>query len=336
MHGLGPLGQRLADADQQAGRERNRQPTGVVERPQPNLGILVRAAVVGKPFGLEQPARGGFQHHAHRGGDRLESRQLRPRHDARVQVRQQACLFEHADRHRPHVVQCGVVATLVEPLPGFVPPRLRPIAEREKRFLATEFSTATGDVEDLVGLHEHAETLGAQLARNGDEGAVVAGIATQMGDGDEHFARVADRQPAVGPSPIRRRQSGIAYPRGAGAEIRQVVAASGHGDGRLVDVQRDPVAGTTEYAPQSGGAGRAGIGWDHRAGQIGAVLGVQSHSRVTPRPSTIIRASHILKHRRLAYRHSSPRIGRRVGCRHVGESRHASGAHYRRPRQRPA
>ncbi len=97
-------------------------------------------------------------------------------------------LLEHADRHRAHVVQCGVVAALVEPLAGFVPPRLWPVTEREKRFLATKFGTATGDVEYLVGLHEHAEALGAQLAGNGDEGAVVAGVAAQMGDGDEHLA----------------------------------------------------------------------------------------------------------------------------------------------------
>ena len=302
MHRLGALGQRLADADQQAGGERNRQSPGVVERAQPNLGILVRTAVVRKALRLEQPPRRGLQHHAHRRGDRLEPRQLRPRHHTRIQVRQKPGLLEHADRHRPHVVQRRVVAALVEPLPGFVPARLRPVAEREKCFFAAEFGTTTGDVEDLVGLHEHAEALGAQLAGHGDEGAVVAGVAAQMGDRDEHLARIADRQPAVGPAPIRRRQAGIAHPRGAGAEVGQVVAAGGQGDRGLVDVQRDPVAGTTQHAPQSGSAGRAGIRRDHRAGQIGAVLGVQSHSRVTPRSSTIIRASHILKHRRLAYR----------------------------------
>ena len=33
----------------------------------------------------------------------------------------------------------------------------------------------------------------------------------------------------------------------------------------------------------------------HRAGQIGAALGVQEHSRVTPRLARIIRTSHILE-----------------------------------------
>ncbi len=217
-------------------------------------------------------------------------------------MRQQPGLLEDADRHRAHIVQCRVVAALVEPLPRLFPTVFGSVAEREKCFLATEFSAATGDVEDLVGLHEHAETLRAQLAGDGDERAVVTRVAAQMGDGDEHLARIADRQPAVGSAPARRRQTGIADSRGAGAEIGQVVAASRHGDGGLVDVQRDAVAGTTKHAPQSGCAGRAGLGWDHRAGQIGAVLGVQGHSRVTARSSTIIRTSHILKHRRLAYR----------------------------------
>ena len=184
------------------------------------VGILVRAAVMRQPLGLEQPPRRGLQHHAHRRGHRLEPRQLRPAHHARVQVRQQPGLLQHADRHRPHVVQRRVVAAFVEPLPGFVPARLRAVAEREKRFLATQFGAAAGHVEDLVGLHVHAHALGAQLARHRDERAVVAGIAAQMGDGNEHLARVADRQPAVRAAPTRGRQARVADPGRAGAQSR--------------------------------------------------------------------------------------------------------------------
>ena len=110
-----------------------------VRRPQPHLGILVRTAVVRKAFRLEQPPRRGLQHHAHRRRDRLQPRQLRPAHHAGVQVRQQPGLLEHPDRHRPHVVQRGVVAALVQPLPGLRPPRLGSVAESEQRFLATQF-----------------------------------------------------------------------------------------------------------------------------------------------------------------------------------------------------
>ena len=300
VHGLGALGQRLADADQQAGGERDRQPAGVGQRAQPHLRVLVGAAVVRQPLGLEQPPRRGLQHHAHRRRDRLEPRQLRPAHHAGIQVRQQAGLLEHPDRHRAHVVQRRVVAALVEPLPRLGPARLGPVAEGEKCFLATEFGTATGDVEDLVGLHVHADALGAQLAGHGDEGAVVAGVAAQMRDRDEHLARVADRQPACRSAPARRLQTGVAHPRGAGAQIGQIVAAGGHRDRRLVDVQRHPVAGPPQHPPQGGGTGHAGLRRDDRAGQSGAALRVQSHSRVTPGSSRIIRASHNLKPLRLA------------------------------------
>ena len=177
VHGLGALGQVLADTDQQPGGERDGQPARIVERAQPHLGVLVRAAVVGQAFGLEQPPRRGLQHHPHRWGHRLEARQFRPAHHARVQVRQQAGLLQHPDGHRPHVVQRGVIASLVEPLAGFGPPSLRSVAEREKCFLATQFGTTPGHVEDVVGLHVHAHPLGAQLARHGDERAVVAGVA---------------------------------------------------------------------------------------------------------------------------------------------------------------
>jgi hypothetical protein len=39
---LRPLGQGLPDPDQQPGGERHRQPAGVVEDPEPDLGVLVR------------------------------------------------------------------------------------------------------------------------------------------------------------------------------------------------------------------------------------------------------------------------------------------------------
>ena len=302
VDGLGPLDQRLPDADQQPSGERNRQPARVGQCAQSYLGILVRAAVVRQALGLEQPSRRGLQHHAHRRRHRLEPRQLRPRHDARVQMRQQPGLLQHPDRHRAHVIQRRVIAALVEPLPGLVPARLRSVAEGEQRLLATQFGAAAGHVENLVGLHVHAHPRGAQLARHRDERAVVAGVAAQMSDGDEHLARVGHRQPAVRPAPPRRLQTRITHPRRAHAQIGQVLATGRHRDRGLVDVERHPVAGPPQHPPQRGRAGHTGLRRDHRAGQIGAALGVQSHSRVTPRSSRIIRVSHILKPLRRAYR----------------------------------
>ena len=200
VDGLGALNQRLPDADQQTRGERNGQSARVGQGAQPNLRILVRAAVMGLALGLEQPPRRGLQHHAHRRGHRLEPGELRPTHDAGVQVWQQAGLLQHPDRHRPHVVKGRVVAAFVEPLPGLVPSGLRAVAEGEQGLLATEFGAAAGHIEDLVGLHVHARALGAQFARNGDERAVVAGVAAQMCDWNEHLARVTHRQSPGGPA----------------------------------------------------------------------------------------------------------------------------------------
>ncbi len=217
-------------------------------------------------------------------------------------MRQQPGLLQHPDRHRAHVIQRRVVAALVEPLSRLVPARLRPITEGEQRLLATQFGAPAGHVENLVGLHVHAHPRGAQLARHRHERAVVAGVAAQMRDGDEHLARVGHRQPAIRPAAARRLQPRVTNPRCAGAQIGQVLATGGQRDRGLVDIERHPVTGPPQHPPQRGGAGRTGLLGDHRAGQIGAALGVQSHSRVTPRSSRIIRVSHILKPLRRAYR----------------------------------
>jgi hypothetical protein len=174
---FGAFGQRLADAHQQAGGERDRQPACVGQRAQPHNRILVGAAVMGQALGLEQPPRCRLQHHAHRRRDRLEPRQLRPGHDPGIQVRQQTGLLEHADGHRTHVIQGGVVAAFVQPLARLGPAGFGPVTEGEQRFLAAELSTASSHVEDLVGLHVHAQALGAKLARNGDERAVMTLVA---------------------------------------------------------------------------------------------------------------------------------------------------------------
>ncbi len=217
-------------------------------------------------------------------------------------MRQQPGLLQHPDRHRPHVVQRRIVATLVEPLPGLVPSRLGSVTEREQRLLTTQLGTATRHLEDLVGLHVHAGALRPQLARDRDERAVVAGVAAQMGDRNEHLARIAHRQPSSGSATAGGLQTRVTDTGRACAQIRKVIAARGHRDRGFLHVECYAVACSAQDSPQTGGTGRRRLRWNHRAGQIGAVLRVQSHSRVTPRSLRIIRTSHILKHRRLTYR----------------------------------
>ena len=118
MDGVGPLGQRLADAHQQTGGERDREAAGVGQGAQPYDGVFVGAAVVRFALGLEQPPRRGLEHHAHRRRHRFEPRQFRPAQHTRIQVRQQTGLLKDPDRHGAHVVQRRLIAALVEPLPG--------------------------------------------------------------------------------------------------------------------------------------------------------------------------------------------------------------------------
>ncbi len=249
--------QSLPDTDQQSRGERDRQAARVSQRAQPDLRILVRAAVVSQALGLEQPPRRGLQHHAHRRRHRLEPGQLRPAHDAGVQMRQQTGLLQHPDGHRPHVVQRRIVATLVEPLPGLVPPRLRPVTERKQRLLATQFGTATRHLEDLVGLHVHAGALRPQLAGNRDERAVVAGVAAQMGDGNEHLARVTHRQPSGGSAAAGRLEASITHSGGAGAQVHEVIPSGGHRDRGFFDIECYAVACSSQHATQARGTGGA-------------------------------------------------------------------------------
>ncbi len=62
---LGPLSEVLADADQQAGGEGDREPARVLEHPHPDCRVLVGRAVVGLTLLLEQAARGRLEHHPH-------------------------------------------------------------------------------------------------------------------------------------------------------------------------------------------------------------------------------------------------------------------------------
>jgi hypothetical protein len=224
---VGALGKRLADADQDAGGERNPDPAGVFQHPEPHGWFLVGRAVVRAALLAPQAGRGGLQHHAHAGGDRLQPLEVGPGKDAGVEVREKAGLFEYRDGARPHIVQCGLVAALVEPLAGGGPPLLGPVAEREERFLAAVCRAGAGDVEHLVAFEER----GRQPVRHGRERAVVAAVAAEPGERDEDV--LGERDDA--------RAACVAQPRVAdrardGEQFVEGLAASGQQGGGLVDV----------------------------------------------------------------------------------------------------
>ena len=89
---------------------------------------------------------------------------------------------------------------------------------------------------------------------------------------DEHLAGVADRQPSRAATPSGRLQAGVAYPGGAATQVGQIVAAGGHRDRRLVDVQRHPVAGPPQHPAQRGCAGSRGT--DGLGSRVGSSPGV--------------------------------------------------------------
>ena len=73
---LGALAGRLADADEDARRERDREAAGVLDRPEPHGRNLVGRAEV-RTSALASAGRSRrLEHHAHRGADVLQPRDL--------------------------------------------------------------------------------------------------------------------------------------------------------------------------------------------------------------------------------------------------------------------
>ena len=240
---LRPLRKRLADPDQDAGRERDVQPAGVLEHTQPHRRVLVGRAVVGPaPLG-EQPRRGGLEHHPHRRRHRLEPVELLPGHHPRVEVRQQPGLLQHPDRHRPHVVQGRVVALLVEPLPGPRPAVLGSVAEGEQRLGAAQLGAPPGDVEHLVGGEVHALAGALEVPGRGDERAVVAPVAAQPGQWDEHLGGVGHHTRTT-----RRLEARVTDPGRDLTQPLQVLPPGGQQHRSLVDVERRTALGPGQGA----------------------------------------------------------------------------------------
>src|SRR5262250_669879 len=80
---LDPLGCRLADPDQDAGREGDRELAGQRNGAKAPGGYLVRCAVVGQP-GTEQALRERLEHDAHAYVDLAQRREVALAHEARV------------------------------------------------------------------------------------------------------------------------------------------------------------------------------------------------------------------------------------------------------------
>ena len=243
---LGSLAIGLADAHQDAGGERHGEPSRVLDRAQPHRRHLVRRPEVGTPaFGQAHRAR--LEHHAHRGAHLLQAGDLLVGHHAGVEVGQQAGLLDHPDRDRAHVVQRGRVSTRFEPLAGDVVAFLRPVAQGEQRFLAAHPAAGVGDRDRLFRCQEGGVELGGRLR----ERAVVAVVAAQHGERDEHLARIGDDLAVLQVAQAGREPH----------EAIEFLAPGGHQRRGLVEGERLAGIGSGERPadpPRSVGAGHLG------------------------------------------------------------------------------
>ncbi len=209
-----------------------------------------------------QAGRGGLQHHAHGRRDGLEALEVRPGHDAGVEVREEARLLQDADRDGADVGDRVVVPVRVQPFPGLGPAFLGLVAEGDEGFLAAEGGALARDVEHLVRRHEHAVARPAQLAGDGDEGAVVALVPAQPGQRDEDALGVRDD---AGPSGGL--QARVPDPGGGRREGVEVLAARLEQHGGLRHVEGDAVPGAFEGATQGVLGGAGGVGGSGSGGR---------------------------------------------------------------------
>ena len=175
----------LADADQDPARERDLELTREPHRLEPTGWHLVRGRPV-RPAARCEPLRGRLEHDPHRRGDRPQRGELVSRHHARVEVRQQARLVEHAAGEAREVLEGGRATERHELVARHAIARLGPVAEREERLAAAGLHPGPGDGEHLVLGEER--TLAAP--RRPGERAVAADVAAERRQGHEHLGRV--------------------------------------------------------------------------------------------------------------------------------------------------
>ena len=189
----------LADADENARGEGDRQLAGERDGPEAPSRHLVGGAVVGEAR-AEQPLRGRLEHDAHADVDLAERREVTLAHHARIGVGQEARLADDQRRDRAQVVERRPVPHAPQELAVLGEERLRPVAQREERFLGAEALARAGERQDLLRRHGQR----ARVAGIAPEGAVPAVVAAEIGQRYEDLGREGHAA-AAAPVPRRRR-----------------------------------------------------------------------------------------------------------------------------------
>ena len=153
QQGFHPLQPGFSDTDQQPGGERHFRFARIANGAQADLGILVRRSIVRHPPGT-QPVRRAFQHQSHGCRNRAQAIVIDRLHDARIQVRQQAGLFQHQRRYMRQVIQRAGETAFLQPLPGCGISRLRLITQSEQCLPATALLARTGNLQHFFRLQE--------------------------------------------------------------------------------------------------------------------------------------------------------------------------------------
>ena len=197
--GVDPLLARLADPDEDPARERDRELAGETDRLEtPRRELVLRGPV--RTTLLSEPLRSRLEHDPHRGGDGPQRFQLRARHDAGIEVRQQPRLLEHEPRAPLEVLERRLTTERPELLARDLVAQLRLVAEREERFVAAGGRTGARDREHLVLGHESP----LAALRRARECAIPADVAAQGRKRDEDLRRVCDQR--AGPESTRLRE----------------------------------------------------------------------------------------------------------------------------------
>jgi hypothetical protein len=185
------LAARLADADQEARRERDAELPGQRDRPQPPRRDLVGRPIV-RHAARQEPLRHRLEHDAHAHVHLAQRRQIALAHQPRVGVGQERRFREDRRAHRAQVRECRAVTVTAQELAMTGERRLWPVAEREQRFLGAQSRSRLREGHDLVRLHR----VGAGLARIAAKRAVAAVVTAQGRQRHEHLGREGHGAPA--------------------------------------------------------------------------------------------------------------------------------------------
>ena len=203
------LATRFTDTDENTRGERHRRPARQLQCLQAYLWVFIRGTIMRHAF-LTQARRGGFEHDSHGRTDCAQRRDLVCIHTARVNMWQQPGFLQHPGSHFTHILQCAGKTHFRKRAPRRCITQFWLFTQGEKCFLAAHLSALATQFQYLLNTHIGLWDMPGCLG----EGAVVADIATQMGQRNEHLARIADKVPVreIAPLPCHIcQQRGIRY-----------------------------------------------------------------------------------------------------------------------------